>query len=118
MKEISEITDLSSDTLRYYEKDGLLTDIGRLSNGHRQYTNHDLEWLKFVLCLRSTGMPLGTIKKYKELMNKGDATASDRKELLVNQKKIILKEMETLKQALSTIDYKIEYYKTVEESLM
>ncbi|MGL1892402.1 MAG: MerR family transcriptional regulator [Spirochaetaceae bacterium] len=118
MKEIINETGLTSDTLRYYEKDGLLTDILRLPNGHRRYSNHDLEWLKFVLCLRSTGMPLKKIKEYKELMNQGNITACDRKELLSNQRETILKEMETLKNALSTIDYKIEYYASVEEELL
>lgn len=117
MKEISNETELTSDTLRYYEKDGLISDIIRLPNGHRQYTQHDLEWLKFILCLRSAGMPLKKIKEYKVLLNDGDKTASQRKELLKNEKVRILKEMENLKEALSTIDYKIEYYQSIEKEL-
>ncbi|QEN04446.1 MerR family transcriptional regulator [Thiospirochaeta perfilievii] len=117
MKEIIKETGLTSDTLRYYEKDGLLSDILRLPNGHRRYSNHDLEWLKFILCLRSTGMPLKNIKKYKELMNLGDKTTSQRKEILTNQKLSILNEMEVLKEALERIDWKIEYYESVEANL-
>lgn len=117
MKEISGETGLTSDTLRYYEKDGLLSDIIRLPNGHRQYTTHDLEWLKFVLCLRSTGMPLKKIKEYKELMNQGDKTTCDRKELLITQRENIVKEIQVLGEALKRIDWKIEYYATVEENL-
>lgn len=117
MKEIIKETGLTSDTLRYYEKDGLLSDILRLPNGHRRYSRHDLEWLKFVLCLKSTGMPLKKIKLYKNLINEGNKTASVRKELLEDEKVRILKEMESLKKALSTIDYKIEYYQSIEEEL-
>jgi len=117
MKEIIKETGLTSDTLRYYEKDGLLSDILRLPNGHRSYSKHDLEWLKFILCLRATGMPLKKIKLYKELMGEGDKTATERKDLLKNEKVRILKEMENLKKALSTIDYKIEYYQSIEEEL-
>ncbi len=117
MKEIINETGLTSDTLRYYEKDGLLSDILRLPNGHRRYSKHDLEWLKFVLCLKSTGMPLKKIRLYKNLMNEGESTATERKELLKNEKIRILKEMESLQKALSTIDWKINYYQSVEKEL-
>jgi DNA-binding transcriptional MerR regulator len=117
MKEITEETGLSGDTLRYYEKDGLLSDITRLPNGHRRYSNHDMEWLKFILCLKSTGMPLKEIKRYKELMNSGDKTVCQRKDLLLKQREKILYDMETLTTALNTIDYKIEYYQTIEKDL-
>ncbi len=110
MKEIISKTGLSSDTLRYYEKDGILSDIHRLPNGHRQYSRDDLEWLKFVLCLRSTGMSLKKIRKYKELMEKGSSTVKERRELLLCQKERLLKEMHTLQNALSAINYKITYY--------
>ncbi len=117
MKEIMKLTNLTSDTLRYYEKDGLLADIKRLPNGHRSYTKQDLEWLKFINCLKSTGMPLKKIKEYRELMNMGDETTTKRKQIMVTQKEKILHDMEVLKAALQTINWKIEYYKTVEESL-
>ena len=117
MKQISDETGFSPDTLRYYEKDGLLSDILRLPNGHRRYTKHDLEWLKFVSCLRATGMPLKKMKEYKDLMNLGDDTASQRKDLLISQKDNILKDMEVLKDALERIDYKIQYYQSIEKEL-
>lgn len=116
MKEIIKETGLTSDTLRYYEKDGLLSNILRLPNGHRRYSNQDLEWLKFVLCLKSTGMPLKQIKLYKDLMNKGEETATDRKDILKGEKIRILKEMESLQKALTTIDWKIDYYQSIEEN--
>lgn len=117
MREITSETGLTVDTLRYYEKDGILEDIKRHSNGHRIYSSNDLEWLKFIMCLRSTGMPLKKIKQYKDLMNKGEQTASERKALLVEQKERILKEIEILQEALPRIDYKIEYYQSIEEGL-
>lgn len=117
IKDITLETGLSVDTLRYYEKDGILADIKRHSNGHRIYSSHDLEWIRFIMCLRSTGMPLKKIKQYKSLMNKGENTASERKALLVEQRERIMKEIEILKEALPRIDYKIEYYKSIEEGL-
>lgn len=116
IKEIKEETGLSIDTLRYYERDGLLFDITRLPNGHRRYTKQDLEWLKFVSCLKSTGMQLKTIKKYKELMGEGDITAGERREILSNQKEIVLNEISVLTKALDTLDFKIKHYKEIEDS--
>ena len=110
MKDIINETGLSSDTLRYYEKDGILSDIHRLPNGHRQYSREDLEWVKFIICLRSTGMPLKKIRKYKELMEKGSSTITERRKLLLCQKESLLKELNTLQDALSAINHKIAYY--------
>lgn len=116
IKEINKETGLSGDTIRYYERDGLLTDILRLPNGHRRYTQQDLEWIRFVLCLKSTGMPLKKICLYKKLMEEGDLTASRRKEILSHQKKIVKDEIVLLKKALETLDYKIKYYQELEST--
>ena len=110
MRDIKGMTGLSDDTLRYYEKEGILQGIMRLPNGHRQYSRHDLDWLQFVLCLRSTGMPLKEIRTYRKLMEQGDSTAEERKSLLLSQKEKILKELDTLQGALTRINYKIDYY--------
>jgi len=116
IKQITDETGLSGDTLRFYEKDGLLSDIQRLPNGHRRYTRADLEWLRFVVCLKNTGMPLKKIKKYKSLINLGDETAAERKILLEEQKLRILNEMEVLQESLKVIDFKIEYYQSIEKN--
>ncbi|QEN07675.1 MerR family transcriptional regulator [Oceanispirochaeta crateris] len=110
LKEMKELSGLSEDTLRYYEKIGILPGISRLPNGHRQYSQHDLDWLQFVLCLRSTGMPLKEIKTYRELQERGDSTVLQRKVLLLSQKEKILGELDTLHLALKRINHKIEYY--------
>lgn len=110
MKEVRNMTGLSDHTLRYYEKDGILADIKRLENGHRLYEKQDLDWLDFVICLRSTGMPLSTIRKYRELMEQGDSTAEERKNLLLNQKETLIKEISTLQDSLKRINFKIDYY--------
>ncbi len=116
VSEIKEKTGLSGDTIRYYERDGLLFDILRLPNGHRRYTEQDLEWIRFIVCLKSTGMPLKKIILYKELMKEGDVTATERKNIMSNQKEIVLNEISSLKNALDTLDYKIKYYQEIEES--
>lgn len=110
MKEVRNLTGLSDHTLRYYEKDGILPDIKRQENGHRLYEKHDLDWLDFVICLRATGMPLSTIRKYRELMEEGDSTAEERRILLVEQKETLLKEISTLQASLKRINFKIDFY--------
>ena len=110
MKDVKEKTGLSDDTLRFYEKDGILSEVKRLPNGRRQYGKQDLDWLKFVVCLRATGMPLKLIRQYRELMEQGDSTCVQRRELLLKQKETILQEIETLQKALDKINSKIGYY--------
>lgn len=110
MKEVKDLTGLSDHTLRYYEKDGILPEIRRQKNGHRRYKKQDLDWLDFVICLRATGMPLSTIRKYRELIEQGDSTAGERKDLLLEQKESLLEEITTLQDSLKRINIKIDYY--------
>jgi len=110
MKEVKDLTGLSDHTLRYYEKDGILAEIRRQENGHRRYEQQDLDWLDFVICLRATGMPLSTIRKYRELIEQGDSTAGERKDLLLEQKESLLEEITTLQDSLKRINIKIDYY--------
>jgi len=118
LAEVVEVTGLTADTLRYYEQEGLLLPIARKQNGHRSYTQRDLEWIQFVKCLRSTGMPVSEIARYKTLMDQGDATVTARRELLLSYKNRLLREMEELNRNLSTLEYKIQYYQDIEASLM
>ncbi len=113
MQEIREATGLTQDTLRFYEKDGILADIFRLPNGHRQFSFHDLDWLKFVVCLRTIGMPLKDIRLYRELTESGDDTIEERKDLLKAQKDKLTHEIEDLQTALQKIKFKIDNYEAI-----
>ena len=72
----------SLDTLRYYEKIGLLADVGRTAGGQRVFTDDDLGWLVLFRCLRDTGMPIAQMRRYAELARDGEHTADERQELL------------------------------------
>lgn len=109
--------DVTVDTLRYYEKQGLLFPVKRSTSGHRQFSDNDIEWIKFVLCLKSTGMPLEAIKAYRELATKGDETLVQRKAILEQHKTDLQKEISQLQGNLKTIEYKIDYYVQIEEDL-
>src|SRR3954454_22328106 len=93
-------TGLSADTLRYYERIGILPGIGRSQSGHRRFTDDDMGWIKLVQCLRATGMPLDDLHRYAELVQEGDDTAAERLELLLAHKARIDAEMAELSIAM------------------
>ena len=108
--EISQAVNLSVDTLRFYEKSNVIGPINRDSGGRRCFSQKDLDWLGFVNCLKSTGMPLDIIREYRRLMKEGDGTAARRKELMVLHKDYLEKQIIELQSAMNHINYKIEIY--------
>lgn len=117
IKEMAEITGLSQDTLRFYEKEGIISPVTRLPNGHRSYQEYDRNWLDFILCLRSTGMSYSEILRYKDLMEEGDDTLLQRREILITHRENLLKSMEEQQKALEAINWKIEHYYKLEDHL-
>jgi len=82
--EAAAATDVSTHTLRYYEREGLmLTPIDRDSSSHRRYSDADISWVRFLTRLRLTGMPIAGIRRYTELVRVGESTVPERRELLV-----------------------------------
>lgn len=114
--DVVQETGLSADTLRFYEKSDVIGPIDREPGGRRCYSLQDLNWLEFVNCLKSTGMPLDTIREYRRLMKLGDETAARRKELMVEHRDYLNKQMVELKAAMEHIDWKIEFYDEILDS--
>ena len=110
IKEFSEKMNLSSSTLRYYEKEGLLPSSKRRNNGHRQYDDSDIPWVTVITCLRSTGMSVSDVRHYVELCKQGDNTVRERKQIILDQKKKIEDQLREVKQHLETINKKIDLY--------
>lgn len=108
--EISKKYDLSQDTLRYYERIGLIPSVNRNQSGIRDYTEEDCKWVEFIKCMRSAGLPIETLIEYVGLFQQGDATIESRKELLTEQRKQLIARMEDMKKTLERLDYKIEVY--------
>ena len=106
-------TGLSADTLRYYERIGILPGIGRSRSGHRQFSDDDMGWIKLVQCLRSTGMPMEDLHTYAELMQQGDETAAERLRLLENHRRRIKDDLNELSIALELVERKISGYEEV-----
>ena len=111
--EFAEKTGLSTHTLRYYEKEGLLYSINRKSNGLREFSDKDLSLLNIILCLKATGMSIGNIKQYVNMCKEGKETENARKEIFVIQKQHIEAEINKLNSYLETVDYKIWYYENL-----
>lgn len=102
---------LSADTLRYYEKDGLLLrPVPRTSSGHRTYDEPDLRWIKLVTCLRATGMPIRDVRRYAALVRAGDGNETERLALLHAHRESVLRELAEVTAHLGAIDHKIGIY--------
>lgn len=102
---------LTAHTLRYYEREGLLlTPLDRESSDRRRYTDGDIAWLGFLRKLRSTAMPIATLRRYVELARAGDGTRADRLALLREHRQTVLTRRAELDDALGAIDIKIALY--------
>ncbi|MFC0003409.1 MerR family transcriptional regulator [Micromonospora siamensis] len=100
----------SLDTLRYYEKIGLLSDIGRTSGGRRVFTDEDLGWLVLFRCLRDTGMPIAEMCRYAELARAGEHTTGERHALLRRHAERVEEQMRLLQHQYDHLREKIRFY--------
>ncbi|WP_424768218.1 MerR family transcriptional regulator [Paenibacillus sp. sgz302251] len=107
---VSEEYDLSQDTLRYYERIGLIPRVNRNKSGIRDYTEEDCRWVEYIKCMRGVGLPVETLIKYVELFQQGDETMDARKKLLVEQRNQLANKMEEMKKVLERMDDKIARY--------
>ncbi len=111
--EVSKKFDLSQDTLRYYERIGLIPFVKRRS-GIREYTEEDCRWIEFIKCMRNAGLPIDVLIEYVTLFEHGYETIQARKKLLIKQRRILMDKVEEMKKTIERLDYKIERYeKTV-----
>ncbi|TQV73531.1 MerR family transcriptional regulator [Exilibacterium tricleocarpae] len=110
ISELAKRSGLSTHTLRYYERIGLLPDVRRGSNGHRVFAERDLEWLAFIKKLKATGMPIAQIQHYVALVKQGDATLAERQTILENHRVYVREQLGQWQNWLAAIDYKIDYY--------
>lgn len=110
ISEVSEKYDLTQDTLRYYERIGLIPKVNRNENGIRDYTEEDCRWVEFIKCMRGVGLPVGLLMEYVTLFQQGDETIELRKELLIEQRKQLMIKFEEMKQVMGRLDDKIDRY--------
>ena len=117
ISEVTKLVNLNQSTLRYYEKVGLISTLEKDESGNRKYSSDDIQWIKFLIKLKHTGMKLSEMLKYSELRYIGDSTAKDRRELLENQLQKLKIEIDNLKETYKYVEEKIEFYKKMESEI-
>ena len=110
ISEVSKQYNLSVDTLRWYEKIGLLKDIRRTKSGLRDYSEENCRAVEFIKCMREAGVSIEFLLEYLELFDGGDATIEKRKSLLITQKEILKQKVVDLQKTIQRLEYKIENY--------
>ncbi|MEU8080072.1 MerR family transcriptional regulator [Catellatospora citrea] len=108
--ETSRRSGFSLDTLRYYERIGLLSEVDRTPGGQRVFSDDDLGWLGLLRCLRDTGMPINQMCRFAELARTGDQTVADRVELLRSHAEAVEEQMALLERQYGHLREKIRYY--------
>lgn len=110
IKEVSEKYSVSQDTLRYYERVGMIPPVTRTSGGMRDYQEEDLKWIELALCMRKAGLPVEAMIEYLKLFQQGDETISARLELLTAQRDILVAKKTEIENTLKRLNYKISKY--------
>ncbi len=108
--EVSKTFGLSADTLRYYERIGLIPEVIRSKGGIRDYTEENCRWVEFAKCMRSAGLQIEALIEYVTLFQQGDSTKETRKQILIEQRKQLTEKMEEMQKTLDRLNYKIERY--------
>lgn len=108
--EVSEHYGLSTDTLRYYERIGLIPPVNRTGSGIRDYTDLDVRRVEFIKCMRSAGLPLEVLIEYMDLVQRGDQTIETRKEILKEQRALLTARIQDMQKTLDLLNHKIQVY--------
>ncbi len=111
--QVSRKYDISAYTLRYYEKVGLLPGVRRTGGGVRDYTDADCDWVGFIKCMRSSGLPIEALIEYVGLFQQGDSTIEARKQILKEQRRRLAERINGMKVTLERLDHKIEQYENM-----
>ncbi len=111
--EVSKTYGLSADTLRYYERIGLLPGVARTASGIRDYTEQDCARVQFVKCMRGANVSIEALIEYMKLFEEGDATIAARKALLEEQRDIVQERIAEMQAGLDRLNYKIDNYEKI-----
>ena len=110
ISQVSERTGFSVDTLRYYERIGLIPSIHRNESGIRDYQEFDIKRIKFIKCMRRAGIPIEALIEYLGLVEQGDSTIDVRKKILIKQRDRISTKIEEMQETLDLLNHKIDVY--------
>ena len=110
ISEVSKKFDISTDTLRYYEKMGLLPNVKKNSSGIRDYSEADLGWVEFIKCMRGAGLSIEVLARYIKLFYLGDSTREERKNILIEERKKLIEKRDAIQTTIDRLEYKISSY--------
>lgn len=116
IKEVSEKFGISQDTLRYYERVGMIPHVTRTSGGIRNYQESDIGWVEMALCMRSAGLPIEAMIEYVRLFQEGDETIPARLQLLLDQREALIEQQAQIDSTLKRLNYKISRYERAVET--
>ncbi|MDO5376206.1 MAG: MerR family transcriptional regulator [Staphylococcus rostri] len=112
--QVSEMYGIKANTIRYYERIGLLPEIPRKPSGNRYFTDALNKWLEMVICLRHSGVSIEVLINYCQLLMQGDKTVEEREKLLREQLHILLNKQRNLQRSIDRLHHKIELYESGE----
>lgn len=111
--EVSRKYEISADTLRYYERTGLIPPVPRNKSGIRNYDEASCQWIELMICMRKAGVQIEALVEYVELFQQGDATIDARKEILIEQRERLTAKMNEMQASLDRLNQKINGYEKV-----
>jgi len=116
IREVSEKYQIPVETLRYYERVGVIPPVTRTAGGIRDYQAEDIQWVENAKCLRASGLPVEVLIQYLRLYRQGPETIGARLELLTQQRELLLEQERKLQESLRRLDNKIARYEAAVES--
>ncbi|MCL0312254.1 MerR family transcriptional regulator [Apilactobacillus sp. TMW 2.2459] len=112
--ELSNKFNINQNTIRYYERIGLIPKVPRKSNGNRYYDNKMQAWIEMILCLRHSGVSVEVLYEYVELLQQGDATLDTREQLLKDQVDMLVEKQKSIQVSIDRLNHKISLYESGE----
>ena len=113
--EVSKKYNLTPDTIRYYEKEGLIPKVPRNKSGIRNFDEESCRWIEFVKCMRNAGLSIEVLSEYVNLMKQGHDTVKERRQLMIDQREILLMKQKDINATIDRINHKIELYDEIVE---
>ena len=115
ISEVSKKYNLTADTIRYYEKEGIIPRVQRTKNGIRDFDENTCSWIEFIKCMRNAGLEIEILKQYVTLFKQGIRTIKERKMLLEEQRNKLLEKQKNINATLDRLNYKIKWYEDMEQ---
>ena len=110
IKEVCEKYDITADTLRYYERVGVIPQVNRTKGGKRDYSDEDIKWVENAVCMRSAGVPVEMLIEYVKLFQEGEGTIKARRDLLMEAKAEVQERLDKYQSTMDKLNYKISRY--------